>query len=939
IAAPAFTISPSATCIVDSACSVAVKSTSWPMPTYTINQAPAGMAIDATTGVFSGTPAAGTAGDYQLTITASNGIPPDAVRSVTLNVLPASSLSAAITTPAKGSGLTTLTSITGTATGTGLSKAEVQITDGAYFLQTDGSFTMAPSWLLATGTTNWSLNTAATLWREGITYTINARASDGTTYSAPSTSTFTIQIPATKTGTILTLNDTTSLRAGNTTSITGTLVKTDATTVSGGTVTLIITPPSSVAVPFPAPIVQTVTTDGLGNFTTGALNNFALPGVYMIQARFEGNDTLAASFATQALGVTPQSGYAIIITGKASDNSLLDLHTASTDTIYSTLVNKRGFLPDNILRLTSTDSTPVTRQQIQDSITIWAKDKLVTSSAPLYLIMIDHGSTTGFLLGDDTNPLTPTELKEYLDTLESDPQVTATGTLTDHNRIIMIGTCYSGIFAPVLSKPGRIILTSANTDEQSIAGFTIYNSTSGTTYNGGEYFIDNLFNYLGRGDTLKDAFSQSSNMVELRDPRKVPLATHAGVYDTLAQHPLLDDNGDGKPSYLLDTDGKNIANMQIGVGIRTLGNPADITEVTGTAIIPTTETAETPLWLRVNDNSRIARAWMEIRTPIATADTSKTGQVIPRLISSPLYYDGIQWNGSYSFPNPGTYKILYYTQDNQTGDIAPAKNSTAYKQLANNTAPNSFTLTSPEDEAAVSGIFQLNWETVTSPNKITYTLKVATDPSFTNTIYTEEGIPQNGTYITKDPLTDPATGIYYCQNGDSYCYWKIQAIDSYGAAIESTPRSFTIVSTNALPAIIKGYIRDITTGTPIANANISTTNRTISSYANGAYIMLTTPGTYTISTTAAGYAAQTTAGITAIAGRVTTQEIKLTSEGTIITKPGDCDNDNTVTIAEVQSAINMFLGLKTAEACVDTSVDNRVSIAEVQKTINSFLGL
>ncbi len=56
-------------------------------------------------------------------------------------------------------------------------------------------------------------------------------------------------------------------------------------------------------------------------------------------------------------------------------------------------------------------------------------------------------------------------------------------------------------------------------------------------------------------------------------------------------------------------------------------------------------------------------------------------------------------------------------------------------------------------------------------------------------------------------------------------------------------------------------------------------------------------------------------------------------------KPGDCDNDNIVTIAEVQSSINMFLGLKLVEACVDQDNSNSVSIAEVQKVINSFLGL
>jgi hypothetical protein len=57
------------------------------------------------------------------------------------------------------------------------------------------------------------------------------------------------------------------------------------------------------------------------------------------------------------------------------------------------------------------------------------------------------------------------------------------------------------------------------------------------------------------------------------------------------------------------------------------------------------------------------------------------------------------------------------------------------------------------------------------------------------------------------------------------------------------------------------------------------------------------------------------------------------------TKPGDCDSNSAVTIAEVQSAINMFLGLKPVEACVNQDLSSGVSIAEVQKVINSFLGL
>lgn len=55
--------------------------------------------------------------------------------------------------------------------------------------------------------------------------------------------------------------------------------------------------------------------------------------------------------------------------------------------------------------------------------------------------------------------------------------------------------------------------------------------------------------------------------------------------------------------------------------------------------------------------------------------------------------------------------------------------------------------------------------------------------------------------------------------------------------------------------------------------------------------------------------------------------------------PGDCDSGGTVTIAEVQAAINMFLGLKWPMACVDRDGSGDVSIAETQKTINSFLGI
>ena len=59
-----------------------------------------------------------------------------------------------------------------------------------------------------------------------------------------------------------------------------------------------------------------------------------------------------------------------------------------------------------------------------------------------------------------------------------------------------------------------------------------------------------------------------------------------------------------------------------------------------------------------------------------------------------------------------------------------------------------------------------------------------------------------------------------------------------------------------------------------------------------------------------------------------------------LVKAGDCDNSGSISIAEVQAAINMYLGLMLpVQACVDTDNSGTVSIAEVQKVINGYLGL
>lgn len=73
--------------------------------------------------------------------------------------------------------------------------------------------------------------------------------------------------------------------------------------------------------------------------------------------------------------------------------------------------------------------------------------------------------------------------------------------------------------------------------------------------------------------------------------------------------------------------------------------------------------------------------------------------------------------------------------------------------------------------------------------------------------------------------------------------------------------------------------------------------------------------------------------------RLTIDADKSITAGFAVIKPGDCDGSGNVSIAEVQAAINMYLGLKPVTACVDTDASGSVSIAEVQKVINGYLGL
>lgn len=125
---------------------------------------------------------------------------------------------------------------------------------------------------------------------------------------------------------------------------------------------------------------------------------------------------------------------------------------------------------------------------------------------------------------------------------------------------------------------------------------------------------------------------------------------------------------------------------------------------------------------------------------------------------------------------------------------------------------------------------------------------------------------------------------------------------------------------------LKGTVSSDVTGVTVT-MNDQTYTPAISSDSFQQALSFSTAGTYAITVTAAGQNSTTT----------TVQRNVIFS--TTAVKAGDGDGNGTVSIAEVQSAINMYLGLKQVQTCADQDNSDTVSISEVQKAINAYLGL
>jgi hypothetical protein len=677
-----------------------------------------------------------------------------------------------------------------------------------------------------------------------------------------------------------------------------------------------------------------MTADRFGHYVLQDYAGFNALGDWSIEARFAGNDAyLASSSPLVHLKVVETAGYAILVQGKISSEEGLASHKKTTGFVYK-LLKSRGLLDEDIKYLTydSTlqgyDGLP-SKGAVQQAITQWARDKMTAKPANLYLIMVDHGFDDLFFVYPDI--ITSTELDGWLDTLQG----SLSGQAAEQEIITVLGFCRSGSFIDNLSGAHRVIIASAAGSESSYKG-----PLDADSIREGEYFVSEFFKTVAYGKSVKGCFERACAMTK-RFTASGKLKVNAPYHDDSYQHPLLDDNGDGVGSHDLSDpsgDGLLSSSLYIGVSALTGNDPEDVTvaQVTPAIFLSETQTAA-DLWAKVSNNTRMDTIWIEIKAPGTTPiDPGGSGQAEMNLPKS-VYQaynptaDRYEWMSQGGFSAPGAYQVLYFAKDTSTSNVSPLVESKVYKAKAGNTPPGAFLLLSPNNDDTVLTTVVLDWEDAVDPegDRVTYTVLLSRgDPGFANAIR-KEGL----TYSTC--LMGPADGV---EDLSTY-YWKVQAIDEYGAVQESAVRVFHTNNTNPVAAWIKGNVFNANTKEAVTNAVVSVSGINLNTALGGYYLGQVPPGTHTITASANGFKVGSHAGVEIGDGQVVNKDFALMATNRV----GDVNGDSKVDLADAIIVLRVMTDVAVDGMNVSTGADvngdQRIDMSELVYILQTIAAL
>jgi Chitobiase/beta-hexosaminidase C-terminal domain/EPTP domain/Dockerin type I domain/Beta-propeller repeat len=670
------------------------------------------------------------------------------------------------------------------------------------------------------------------------------------------------------------------------------------------------------------------TTDQYGHFSIQEYTGFNVLGDWTVKATFAGNNAYnSANSAQVQLKVVETAGYAIVVQGKAANSEGLASHNKTADAVYNQLL-ERGLLADDIMYFNyAYNSDPEIRPEIdalptsagiQDAITIWAVNKMDAMPANLYIIMVDHGFSDVFYIDQAT--ITSSQLGGWFDTLQSN---LSGGPAEDQEIIVILGFCRSGSFIGELSGENRIIIASAAFNESSTKG-----PMDEDGIREGEYFLSEFFKEVSFGKSVKECFEEAARVTKIFR-RDLTVGFNAPYFDKSPQHPLLDDDGDGTGSHKLtdpEGDGLLSGTLFIGVSSITGNDPGDVmvTDAAPARFVEVgNETAD--LWARVDNNDRLGTIWAEIKPPGYTpSGEGESGQVEMDLTKTVYSYynsgeDRYTWSALGGFTDPGTYEVFYFAKDDLSGNVSPLAVTRVYKAESGNTCPLEFSLLSPEDGSSELTTVVLDWDDTIDPDgdSLTYTVLLSkNDDSFGDPIR-KEGLPSSTCYV------DSSDGI---EDLSAY-FWKVQAIDEYGAIQESGVSMFYTDNTNLPQCVIEGHVYESGTTKSISNAVVKAGNRSFYTEAlGGYYLALIDPGTYTFTVSATGYITMTCPGVFLPEWGGVTTNFPLNP-----LEKGDVNGDGTVDESDVSMVLQILTGKSPTGVRSDADVngDGKIGMEEV----------
>jgi hypothetical protein len=501
------------------------------------------------------------------------------------------------------------------------------------------------------------------------------------------------------------------------------------------------------------------------------------------------------------------------------------------------LINKLQSLDEQVLQYQSqiiehssnrieVDGLP-TKSAIRKAIVEDMPEIMASQPANLYIVMVDHGNEDTFYIDPET--ISDIELNDWLTELEDSPG-------WNQEIIVMLGFCFSGSFIDELSKPNRVIISSAGPDEFSYKG-----PLDQDNVREGEFFISEFFKSVAKGANVKESFAEAVIQTEIFTAKGEGNVNAPPYFDNSAQHPLLDDNGDKVgTNNIMDTskDGDLAKEITIGVSALSTNDLGDVilTDVTDAIFLGTDETTTDQIWAAVSEGERLLTLWLEVKSPDFVPNAVGTGQVemnLPRIVNS--RYDGSSnryyWDSedlANIFDVPGTYHIYFFAKDIYSKNVSPMKETLVYKASAVNNPPEPFDLLYPSNDveitslgvlAATSGAptadsyTMISWEDTIDPDndRLSYTLFFKKD---------NDQFDQAENRIKLSDLTNNFHEIHLPDEWDgTTVYWKVQAIDSYGAIRESAVNRLYINNTNnPSNGTLWGYVYDAASKEPIKGA-------------------------------------------------------------------------------------------------------------------------